>query len=163
MSDIRRFIEVQREANGLLQKYGLSEQGWKFEFSNTQRRIGDCSHNQKTIRYSKHYMSSDPASVTDTLLHEIAHALVDPKHGHNHVWRAMCLKIGANPDRTPDIDKQQQTRSTAKKNYRIKCEDCGWYVDRFRFKKSFYFDKNRDIWCPRCESRNLQYYKLEWK
>jgi len=163
MSDIQRFIDVQKEANGLLHQYGLYEQGWRFEFSNTQRTIGDCSHNSKTIRYSKHYMTSDPESITDTLLHEIAHALVGRGHGHDYVWRKMCVRIGANPDRTPDINKQAQTRSTAKKNYRIMCGDCGWYVDRFRFKRGFYLDESRDKWCPRCESRNLQYYKLEWK
>jgi len=33
--------------------------------------------------------------VRDTLLHEIAHALVGTAHGHDEVWKAKCLEIGA--------------------------------------------------------------------
>ena len=28
--------------------------------------------------------------IQDTILHEIAHALVGPKHGHNKVWKEMA-------------------------------------------------------------------------
>ena len=34
----------------------------------------------------------------DTVLHELAHALVGSGHGHNAVWKQMCVKIGAKPE-----------------------------------------------------------------
>ena len=32
--------------------------------------------------------------ITDTILHEIAHALVGPRHGHNAIWRQKAREIG---------------------------------------------------------------------
>jgi hypothetical protein len=37
--------------------------------------------------------------IVDTILHEIAHALVGPRHGHDTVWKAKCTDIGARPER----------------------------------------------------------------
>ena len=40
----------------------------------------------------------DPDEVRDTILHEIAHALVGPGHGHDAVWKAKCVEVGAKPE-----------------------------------------------------------------
>ena len=42
--------------------------------------------------------------VRDTILHEIAHALVGPRHGHDEVWRAMALRIGCSGERCVSDD-----------------------------------------------------------
>ena len=42
--------------------------------------------------------------IRDTLLHEIAHALVGPGHGHDAVWEARCLEVGAIPRRCGQAD-----------------------------------------------------------
>lgn len=47
--------------------------------------------------------------IRDTILHEIAHALVGPNHCHDLVWKAKCLEIGATPRRcgaSHDADRQ---------------------------------------------------------
>jgi predicted SprT family Zn-dependent metalloprotease len=83
------------------------------------------------------------AEITDTLLHEIAHALVGPRHGHDLVWQAKCIEIGARPKRlAPPTAKSQ-----AKFNYVIKCPnpECGWQVKRFRMKQ-----RNFGSLCPDC-------------
>lgn len=35
--------------------------------------------------------------IKDTVLHEIAHAIVGGKHHHDCVWKACCNKIGCSP------------------------------------------------------------------
>ena len=40
-----------------------------------------------------------PEEVRDTILHEVAHALVGPGHGHDTVWKATAAQVGARPQR----------------------------------------------------------------
>jgi hypothetical protein len=45
----------------------------------------------------------------DTILHEIAHALVGARHGHDRVWRATALRIGCSgtrcvPEEAPRVE-----------------------------------------------------------
>ena len=41
--------------------------------------------------------------IKDTVLHEIAHAIVGGIHHHDCVWKACCNKIGAEPTRSKAI------------------------------------------------------------
>lgn len=52
--------------------------GWSFEFDNAQKRFGCCNFNKKRITLSRILTTlNSEAEVEDTILHEIAHALVD--------------------------------------------------------------------------------------
>jgi hypothetical protein len=46
----------------------------------------------------------DEREVRDTILHEIAHALVGPSHGHDAVWRRQALAIGSSGQRCVSSD-----------------------------------------------------------
>ena len=71
---------------------------WDFAFNDRKRTVGLCSYQKSTIYISKGFaVGMEEHQIKDTLLHEIAHALVGPGHGHNHVWQAMAVKIGATP------------------------------------------------------------------
>lgn len=75
--------------------------GWTFKWNTRKRAYGLCSYRDKTIQLSKPLTAHmTEAEVKDTILHEIAHALVGPGHGHGKVWKAMARKIGANPQAT---------------------------------------------------------------
>jgi hypothetical protein len=37
--------------------------------------------------------------VRDTVLHEVAHALAGPQHGHDRVWRSIAVRIGCSGER----------------------------------------------------------------
>jgi len=88
-------------ARNLMNQHNLGH--WVFEFDRAKRRAGCCKHSQQTIALSEYYTKlNSEADILDTLKHEIAHALVGFKQGHNHVWKAMCLKIGAKPERCYD-------------------------------------------------------------
>lgn len=85
-------------ARSLMIHHGIGH--WTFEFDRAKRRAGLCRHYRQIISLSYHYVqANNQDEIRDTILHEIAHALVGPKQGHNAVWRAMCLTIGAKPER----------------------------------------------------------------
>ena len=61
------------------------------------RRFGVCKYKGKSIGMSSHFLNSPTTTiqlVKNTLLHEIAHALVGGQHHHDKVWMKMALSIG---------------------------------------------------------------------
>jgi len=91
-------LQAYNLARNLMNEHGLRE--WSFKFDRAKRRAGCCKHSRKTITLSPHYVErNDYEEVKDTILHEIAHALVGHKHHHNWVWRAKAREIGAKPQR----------------------------------------------------------------
>jgi predicted SprT family Zn-dependent metalloprotease len=90
--------EAQRESMRLMREHGLL--GWGFRFDEGRRTFGRCRHNDKTISLSRRLTRlNDWSHVKATMLHEIAHALVGPNHGHDAAWRAMAVRLGTNPAR----------------------------------------------------------------
>ena len=93
--------EVQTMAEGLLARHSLS--GWRVEIDRAKRRAGVCRFGDRVIGISGPLAAvHDEAEVRDTVLHEIAHALVGPAHGHDAVWRATALRIGCSARRCVD-------------------------------------------------------------
>lgn len=87
-------VAAQRLAEDLLAEHG--PRGWSFAFDRAKVRAGACHHGESRISLSRDITRAhDPAEVRETLLHEIAHALVGPRHGHDGVWRARAIQIGA--------------------------------------------------------------------
>ncbi|CAN5417212.1 hypothetical protein BH23ACT6_BH23ACT6_16780 [soil metagenome] len=86
----------------LLKEHGLAQ--WRLVFDNASTRFGVCRPRRREIGLSRRLTQlSSEAEVRNTLLHEIAHALVGPAHGHDVVWRAKALAIGCDGKRTDDI------------------------------------------------------------
>jgi hypothetical protein len=74
---------------------------WQVEINNTKRTLGMCCHSSKTIKMSKAFFTHMKyEDIIDTILHEIAHALVGPGHGHGEVWKAMAVRLGCTPSAT---------------------------------------------------------------
>ena len=85
-------------ARELIKEHGLT--GWRFEWDNATSRLGLCSYAKRTIQLSRKPTFHRPESdVRLTILHEIAHALVGGRNGHNDVWRAKCYSIGGDGKR----------------------------------------------------------------
>lgn len=137
-------IETQRLANELMKEFGLLDDGWTFRFSNKKTIIGTCYHDEKVIEFSKWYVESHQSEIDDTIRHEIAHALVGSDHGHDHVWRSMCLKVGARPERCYDSN-APEIKTNGKHNYVLECPDCNLRWRRYRMTRRAWY-----AICPNC-------------
>lgn len=85
-------------AEHLLEKHGLHD--WHVRYDGAKRRAGVCRFRDKTLGLSAPLtaLHSDE-EVRDTILHEIAHALVGPRHGHDQTWREVAGLIGCSGER----------------------------------------------------------------
>ena len=95
--------EAARLGRRLLDEHGLPD--WILVFDRAKRRAGVCRPARKKIGLSGPLTAIHPEDeVRDTILHEIAHALVGPQHGHDQVWRATALRIGCSGQRCSSAD-----------------------------------------------------------
>lgn len=93
-------LAAQSLAIELMDQHGLIDLKWYFEFDNSSRRFGCCNYRKHCISLSKKLvLLNEVEQVKDTILHEIAHALVGFEHGHDYVWRQKAIEIGCNGQR----------------------------------------------------------------
>lgn len=73
---------------------------WSFGLNNNRSVAGRCIFTNKTIEFSRHYLIHlSRKEVKQLVAHELAHALIEPRHRHNNVWRNKCLELGGNGER----------------------------------------------------------------
>jgi predicted SprT family Zn-dependent metalloprotease len=95
--------EAYEMATALLEQHGLV--GWRVELDSAKRRAGVCRFADRVIGLSApitRVHSED--EVRDTVLHEVAHALVGAEHGHDTVWRRTAVAIGCSGHRCVPAD-----------------------------------------------------------
>lgn len=87
----------------LLREHGLDD--WSIVADRAKTRAGVCRFGRRQIGISAPLTTlHEESEVLDTILHEIAHALVGPQHGHDAVWRAKALEIGCSGERCVSTD-----------------------------------------------------------
>jgi predicted SprT family Zn-dependent metalloprotease len=95
--------EARALATALMDEHGLT--GWRLVFDNAKTRAGVCRSDRKEIGLSRYLMGLySPEQVTETVLHEIAHALAGPRHGHDRVWQTVARRIGSSGQRCMPAD-----------------------------------------------------------
>lgn len=67
---------------------------WKLKFNNSKNTWGECDGSKRTIYLSKTILNEEKEFIKDTILHEIAHALVGCGHEHGDVWKKKAIEIG---------------------------------------------------------------------
>ena len=113
---------------------------WKFEFNNAKKAFGSCQYgsNTHTIKLSRPLTRLNSVEqVTDTILHEIAHALDVEQRGfsnHDKNWVRIATSIGCNGQQYY-YDKEVNTPLA---KYTLKCNNCGHESDRHRKVKRTY-------------------------
>lgn len=140
-----RQVDAYILATDLMREHGLIQQGWKFDFDKAVRRFGCCQHSKKKITLSRKLTElNSEAEVKDTILHEIAHALVGSKHGHDYIWKAMARKIGCSGNRCY----QQHEVVVPVMKYSATCPVCGNVSQRTKQPP-----RHRKTSCGKCSNR----------
>ena len=82
----------------LLEKHKLKR--WSFRFDHARRRFGCCNFNKKEITLSRTLTElNSPKIVSDTIIHEVAHALAGPRSAHGEKWKEVVRELGGEPTR----------------------------------------------------------------
>ena len=114
-----------------MEQYGLIEQGWNFGFNNRSRSAGVTKYTSKLIELSLVFIESSKVqkkNIMNTILHEIAHALVGYKCGHNKKWKDKAIEIGCNGKRCCETFNETY-------KYLLKCPN-GCILKRMRIGKN---------------------------
>ena len=123
-------------ATELMTSHGLV--GWRIKLDHARRRAGQCDFTRKTISLSRLYVRhADIDHIRDTILHEIAHALVGPRHGHDAVWRQKAREIGCTAERCHSL-------IFARAKWVMTCPNGCFSVERHR--------KRSGLVCTSCKS-----------
>lgn len=121
-------------ARSLLEQHSLT--GWSFQFDNGRKRAGCCQYGTKVISLSYAFArQAAEDELTDTILHEIAHALVGKVHNHDEVWRTKAIELGCSGRRCHDLQ-------FVPPRYIVTCERHCWVATAER--------RRRGIVCMQC-------------
>jgi len=144
----QRLVEIRQFALHLFARHGLRD--WDFAFNRGKRTMGWCLFGPRKIELSMHFVERNDAEIIrDTLLHEIAHALVGPGHGHDAVWKRKCKELGARPERLSHEANMPEGR------WQARCGQCGLLHHRHRKPKCL-----RGWYCGHCGKERGQ---LAWQ
>ena len=114
----KKLVELAARAVEELRKHNLED--WIFRFDNSISRAGVCKHTHKLIALSNiHCLEHEAEGVWDTVLHEIAHALVGPKVGHGSQWVKMAKALGCTA-------KVRSDEAVERTRYIQTCLTCNW-------------------------------------
>ena len=113
-----RLLEFAAQARELMDRHGLED--WTLRFNSARKLLGQCRPQQRHILLSRAHAVNGPIEqVTDTILHEIAHALAGPAAGHGPSWKAIAVRLGAAPKScAPESEQARHGREAAKAKFR---------------------------------------------
>jgi predicted SprT family Zn-dependent metalloprotease len=124
-------------AKKLLDEHGLEK--WKVEICSSNIIFGWCDDSKKTIGLSSKFTELNKRKdVKDTILHEIAHALLPKNNTHDNEWKFVAMLLGCSPESFFD----KGIKKPRKKHTYI-CKKCG------RKMKTYGILKNKRI-CRIC-------------
>lgn len=120
-----------KDAEKLIQEkmelHELTKNGWTYKISSKMVTCaGKCSYKKNTLTFAKNFCTNvEESELINTILHEIAHAIVGPKTNHNETWRKLHIKMGGDGERC-----HRETFSPPK--YLMECTKCQKIWKRYR-------------------------------
>jgi predicted SprT family Zn-dependent metalloprotease len=124
---------------------------WSFQFDHATKRAGCCNYRERVISLAQAYArSAADEEIDDTILHEIAHALVGKAHGHDQVWQATAVALGCSGQRCHDVQ-------FTPPRYIVTCEHACWVTTAER--------RQRGAVCRTCHGqvRYAAYTEERWQ
>jgi predicted SprT family Zn-dependent metalloprotease len=74
---------------------------WTFAWNTRVRALGVCKYGDEEIQLSKEWTLATPwEEVSDTIRHEIAHAIAGYRANHGPEWQEAAILVGAKPEAT---------------------------------------------------------------
>lgn len=126
-----------------MDEFGLLDEGWGFKFSKSKSAAGTCYHRKKLIAISEAYVElNSREGILNTILHEIAHALLPSNVHHDSTWRKLFIHIGGNGSRTHSLIQP-------KGKYSYVCPSCKEGYEQYR-------GKPKNYTCGKCRGVRLQ-------
>ena len=130
------------KARGTVYRICPREIGYKFKWDSAKRRFGCCNYGKLHISLSKPLceinLDKIHGKITDTILHEIAHALcvdiygrVDGR-GHGANWVSIAKQIGCDGKRCYDGNSVEKPQA----KYTLTCPTCGREARRHKAPKN---------------------------
>lgn len=127
----------------MLVSHHLAGQGWRIQWNNSRSAAGRTKYASKVLEFSSlitRHVSNE--EFIDTVLHEIAHALM-PGAKHGPAWAAKYREIGGTGGRTWS-DKAVEA---AVSKWRLTCQNCGHITYRNRLTRNYH---EKGCWHPAC-------------
>lgn len=162
--------DIRAEYNRLDQCCNADTSGIKIVISRRAvKQLGCFSRRNQslTIRIAASVLH-DSVLFYDTIRHEYAHALVylrapGEKHGHDEVWKAVCLKVGCIPKRTKKLNQFQQQEQHNAAKYVLQCRNCGKQFYYYRHSKAVMLvetGNSASLRCPACRTNAFTLTRL---
>ena len=123
--------EAEQLARSLMDQHGLAN--WLFRFDRSIKRFGICRFPNRgkrgVISLSRPLVELNTVeTVKDTILHEIAHAIVGGSAGHGSAWKFQARLLGARPVACQSLENVVQVETA----WMGTCPDCGLKAYRRR-------------------------------
>ncbi len=144
-------------AENLKQEHKLHD--WTMVIKRTKVSFGTCYYCPKVIALSQYLVKlNEVEQVRNTILHEIAHALVGRGHNHDHVWRRQFIAMGGDGKRCYN----SKNTNTPKPNFIGMCPN-GHTSNRYRLTTRAY-----TMACAKCcnaysDGKFDPTYRFTWK
>ncbi len=146
--DVRDISEIKGIALDLMEVHGLIGKGWAFDTDKATRRAGCCDFSRKKISISATFgqkVSID--ELTDSVLHEIAHALAGKQHNHDSMWQQTAKDIGCKALRCHKI-------KFSRSKYTLTCQNGCFKQERMKRPSQKMLQNNR---CKKCKAKAIFY------
>ena len=142
--DLERAYKLASEK---LTEHGLHD--WNVMYDDARSRFGCCMYHKRLVTLSRALVEiNDEGQVMDTILHEIAHALVGPGHGHDRVWKDKAIEIGCNGKRCYSFDVTLPAGG-----YHATCRRCNTHYARQRRVSRW-----QKHYCTKCYREGVKMY-----
>lgn len=91
--ELKRLQDVENIARSTLQQYGC--ENTKYSIAIFSRGMRACASASGQIKLDLNYaLRGNMDDIRNTILHEVAHILVGPRHGHRRIWQEKAKEMG---------------------------------------------------------------------